>query len=63
MKTARAVYQRDMPSAANVINSHKLHKINHNDDSSVTLKARVAPHDNKDCLKNELKQRLHYKHT
>lgn len=54
LKTARPVYQREVPPGANVISSHTLYKLKHNDNNSFRLKARIAPHGNKDALKNVL---------
>lgn len=39
---------------ANVINSHVLYKIIHNDDGSLKLKALTASHGNEDDLKDQL---------
>lgn len=53
LKTARVVYHRDIPADANVINSHTLYKVKQND-GSLKLKVRIAPHGNEDDLKTTL---------
>lgn len=54
-KTVECVSLTDVPENANVISSHVLYKININDDKSLKLKARIAPHGNEDCMKDDLK--------
>lgn len=43
-----------MPSNANIVNSNVLYKMKYNDDKSLKLKAGIAPHGNKDDLKDVL---------
>lgn len=45
----------EVPESANVISSHTIYKIKFNDDKSLKLKARIAPHGNEDSLKNDLR--------
>lgn len=53
MKTVRPVPNSYVPHGANIINS-VLYKLKQNDDSSLKLKARIAPNGNEDELKNVL---------
>lgn len=55
LKTVYTVPNSEVPLDANVINSHVLYKIKQDYDSSLKLKARIAPHRNEDDLKNVLK--------
>lgn len=48
LKTARSLYHRYVPDGANVIISHTLYKVKHNNDGTLKLKARKAPHGNED---------------
>lgn len=43
-----------MLAGANIIGSHTLYKVKQNDDGSLKLKARIAPHGNEDDLKDVL---------
>ena len=54
LKTVSVVPRSEVPSDANVINSHVLYKLKDNDDGSLKLKARIAPHGNEDNLKDIL---------
>lgn len=54
MKTINVVPITKLTPNANVINSHVLYKIKHNDDNSLKLKARISLHGNDDAIKNEL---------
>lgn len=54
LKTACSVYHRYVPQGANVINSHTTYKVKKNDDGTLKLKARIAPHGNEDNLKDIL---------
>lgn len=51
LKNVKVIFRADLPSDANVVNSHVLYKVKHNDDGSLKLKARIAPHGNEDALK------------
>ena len=53
-KTVKIVPRDKLPNGANVVNSHVLYKIKKNDDVSLKLKARIAPHGNEDNIKNDL---------
>lgn len=48
LKTVKIVPKTKVPTSADVINSHTLYKIKVNDDRSLKLKARIAPHGNED---------------
>lgn len=54
-KTVKTVPIELVPKNANVISSHVTYKVKVNDDKSLKLKARIAPHGNEDSLKNELR--------
>ena len=54
-RTVRVVARSTVPSNANVISSHVIYKIKVNDDESLKLKARIAPHGNEDSLKHEMR--------
>lgn len=54
LKTVKIVPISDVPDGANVIGSHVLYKVKKNDDESLKLKSRIAPHGNEDDLKEEL---------
>lgn len=54
LKTARSLYHRYVPDGANVIISHTLYKVKHNNDGTLKLKARKAPHGNEDDPKHLL---------
>lgn len=54
LKTVRPVLKSKVPPSSNIINSHVLYKIKQNDDGSLKLKARIAPHGNEDTLKDLL---------
>lgn len=54
-QTVREVHRDNIPQHANIISSHTIYKIKINDDQTLKLKARIAPHGNEDSLKNELK--------
>ena len=53
--TVRVVTRDTVPSNANVISSHVIYKIKLNDDNSLKLKARIAPHGNQDSMKTDLR--------
>jgi len=55
-KTVRSVHVSNVPQNANVISSHVLYKVKKMDDGSMKIKARIAPHGNKDKFKNDLKK-------
>lgn len=52
--TVKCVPRRLVPNAANIISSHVLYKTNVNDDSSLSLKAPIAPHGTKDSIKADM---------
>lgn len=54
-KTVKTVPIDEVPKDANVISSHVIYKVKVNDDKSLKLKARIAPHGNEDSIKNELR--------
>eukprot|EP00171_Calliarthron_tuberculosum_P022021 IDg22021t1 len=54
-KTVREVHVQNVPSNANVISSHVIYKVKILDDGSKLMKARIAPHGNKDRDKHSLK--------
>ena len=54
MKTFRHVPIQYVPQYGNIISSHTLYKVKRNEDGSLLLKARIAPHGNEDDLKNVL---------
>lgn len=54
LRTVKQVAKKDVPAGANIISSHTIYKVKQYDDSSLKLKARIAPHGNEDDLKNEL---------
>ena len=54
LKTVKVIPSSQLPSAANIINSHKIYRVKQNDDESLKLKARIAPHGNEDDLNDFL---------
>ena len=54
LKTVRPVTHDKIPAGSNVISSHVLYKVKQNDEGSLKLKARIAPHGNEDDLKDVL---------
>ena len=54
IKTVEIVPKDKVPQNANIIKSHAIYKIKTNDDSSMKLKARIAPHGNEDSMRDEL---------
>lgn len=56
MKTVKKVYISNVRREAKIINSNVLYKVEILDDGSKLVKARVAPHENKDSMKDELKK-------
>ena len=54
VKGVEVVAIDEVPDGANIINSHVLYKVKQNDDGSLKLKARIAPHGNEDDMKNLL---------
>jgi len=55
LKTVRPVHVSEIPERANIITSHVLYKVKNCDDGTQIMKARIAPHGNKDCDKDGLK--------
>lgn len=55
LKTVKLVPKEKVPENANIIRSHTLYKIKVNDDSTMKLTARIAPHGNEDAMRHELK--------
>lgn len=51
LKTVRPVLKNKVPAGSNIIGSHTLYKVKTNNDGSLKLKARIAPHGNEDDLK------------
>lgn len=54
MKTVKSIPRSEFTNEANYISSHTLYKVNQNDDGSLKLKSRIAPHGNEDDLKEVL---------
>jgi len=54
-KTVRMIHVTKVPQSANVISSHVLYKVKKLDDGSMKMKARIAPHGNKDKEKSTVK--------
>ncbi len=50
-ETVKEVYVTNVPKDVNVITSHVLYKVKVLDDHSKTVRARIAPHGNKDSEK------------
>lgn len=55
MKTVRKVHISSVPIGSNVLSSHVLYKVKTLNDGSRKIKARIAPHGNKDRDRNKLK--------
>ena len=55
LKTVQLVHISDVPENENVITSHVLYKVKDCDDRKRLMKARIAPHGNKDSEKDGLK--------
>ena len=53
--TVETVTISQVPENANVITSHVIYKVKKNDDGSFKMKARIAPHGNKDLDRDQLK--------
>jgi len=53
--TVKEINVKSVPSNANVITSHVIYKVKANDDGSLKMKARIAPHGNKDRERQDLK--------
>lgn len=54
LKTVTTVPIKTLPQDANIIGSHTIYKVKMNDDKTLKLKARIAPHGNEDDLKHLL---------
>ena len=50
----KIVPRSSVPKSANIIGSHTIYKLKQNDDQSLKLKARIAPHGNEDSDKENL---------
>ncbi len=55
MKIFRSVSIDKVPNSSNVITSHVIYKVKANDDGTLKMKARIAPHGNKDKDRDLLK--------
>ena len=55
LKTVREVPIHEVPKNSSTITSHVIYKVKENDDGSFKMKARIAPHGNKDKEKLMLK--------
>jgi len=55
LRTVRMIPPSKIPKGANVITSHVIYKVKQSDDGDLFLKARIAPHGNKDREKSGLK--------
>lgn len=51
-KTVQSIAINKIPKAPNIINSHVIYKIKHNDDKNLNLKARIVPHGNEDSMRD-----------
>lgn len=56
LKSVRPVPKKKVPGHAEMFSSHKMYKLKYNEDGSLKLKARIAPHGNEDDLKKVLKK-------
>lgn len=54
-RTVQMVHISKVPKDANIITSHVIYKVKPNDDGSSKVKARIAPHNNQDAEKLNLK--------
>lgn len=54
-RTVNIIPLAEIPTNANIISSHTIYKIKVNDDQSLKLKARIAPHSNEDSLQFSLR--------
>ena len=54
-KTVREIPIHEVPKNSNIITSHVIYKAKENNDGSFRMKARIAPHGNKDKDKDRLK--------
>lgn len=54
-KTIRKVHASNVPIGSNVISSHVLYKVKIRDDGSKMMKARIAPHGNRNREKEDIK--------
>ena len=54
-KTVKLIPRDQVPANSNVINSHVIYKVKINDDQTLKLKDRIAPHGNEDSLRSVLK--------
>lgn len=54
IKTVELVTRDQVPPDTNVFKSYSFYKIKINNDASMKLKDRIAPHGNEDNMKNEL---------
>lgn len=54
-RTVREIPRDSVPTDSNVISSHVLYKLKLNDDNSLKLKGRIAPHGNQDSMKMDLR--------
>lgn len=46
LKSAEIIPSHKIPAGANIISSHTLYKVKQEDDGSLIMKARIAPHGN-----------------
>lgn len=54
IKSVKVVARTDVPSNENVVSSHVRYKVKQNDDGTLKLKARIAPHGNEKNVKEVL---------
>lgn len=54
LNTVKVIPHQDLPKEANEIRSHRLYKIETNDDGLYTLKARIEPHGNEGAILGQL---------
>ena len=55
MKTVREVQIEKVPKNSNIITSHVIYRVKENNDGSLKMRARIAPHGNKDKDRDTLK--------
>lgn len=53
LKTVKVIPKSDVPEKSNVSKNHTLYKVKVNDDASIKLKARIAPHGKEDSMKGQ----------
>lgn len=54
-KNVEVVKRSSVPPGSNIISSHVIYKVKMNDDATLKLKARIAPHGNEDSDKDQMR--------